>query len=128
MKTDLTGAMVLRGMSAPMVASAGQAKLYFDSTAKKLRLSEDGSPFISLIGMAGGGVTLQGFTPGIQDIGHINVSGTGLFGGSLGVGTTNPRDKLEVVGNIRMSAKSCIWRRARAVTSESSVGGSELQR
>lgn len=41
-------------------------------------------------------VSLQTSTPGAQEGGHLNVSGTGLFGGSVGIGTTSPGALLEV--------------------------------
>jgi len=103
-RLDVDGALVMRGMAAPAVSAASQAKFYFDSTTKKLKLSEDGGSFISLIGAAGGAVSLQGSTPGTQDGGNLSLSGTGLFGGNVGIGTLAPGDKLDVAGNIRMSA------------------------
>jgi hypothetical protein len=63
---DLAGAFSLRGMSAPAVSPAGQGRLYFDSTAGKFMVSENGGTFVNL---ASGG-TLTGVTPG-----------TGLTGG-----------------------------------------------
>ncbi|HAH06953.1 MAG TPA: hypothetical protein DCM05_10575, partial [Elusimicrobia bacterium] len=84
---DLSGAMVFRGMGAPGLSAAGQGKLFFNSGTNKLQISENGGGFTNLIGGAGGAVTLQATTPGAQDTGHLNLSGTGLFGGRLGVGT-----------------------------------------
>ncbi|MEK7743199.1 MAG: hypothetical protein AAB578_02325, partial [Elusimicrobiota bacterium] len=126
---DLNGAMAFRGMSVPAVAPAGQGKLYFDSTTKKLKLSEDGGVFINLIGGAGGAVTLQGSTPGSSDSGHLNVTGTALVGGNLGVGTAAPGDKLEVAGNIRMSAGGVLTTAGVAplrINVDDAVGGSSI--
>ncbi|MEK9145006.1 MAG: hypothetical protein AAB339_05295, partial [Elusimicrobiota bacterium] len=126
---DLNGAMAFRGMSVPAVAPAGQGKLYFDSTAKKLKLSEDGGVFINLIGGAGGAVTLQGSTPGSADSGHLNVTGTALVGGNLGVGTAAPGDKLDVAGNMRMSAGGVLTTAGVAplrINVDDGVGGSSI--
>src|SRR5437588_12380012 len=35
-------------------------------------------------------VTLQGTSPGSQQVGNMNISGTGIFGTRIGVGTSNP--------------------------------------
>jgi hypothetical protein len=39
---DVNGAFSMRGMSAPAASPAGQGRLYFDSTANKLKFSENG--------------------------------------------------------------------------------------
>ncbi|MDD5552629.1 MAG: hypothetical protein PHE18_02025 [Candidatus Omnitrophica bacterium] len=44
-------------------------------------------------------VQLQGSTPGTQQTGNIRISGAGIFGGNVGIGTTAPGDLLEVYGN-----------------------------
>ncbi len=41
-------------------------------------------------------VGLQGSTPGTAQTGNTNVSGTGLFGGNVGIGTTSPTAKLQI--------------------------------
>ena len=41
-------------------------------------------------------VNLQSATPGTQQTGNLNISGTGLFGGNVGIGTTDPSEKLSV--------------------------------
>ena len=52
-------------------------------------------------GLTGGvvGVQLQAATPGTQQTGHMNISGTGLFGGNVGIGTTNPTAPLQIGTN-----------------------------
>ncbi|MEK9145005.1 MAG: hypothetical protein AAB339_05290, partial [Elusimicrobiota bacterium] len=52
-RLDVNGAMVLRGMAAPALSSAGQGKLYFNSATNKLQISEAGAAFVNLIGGAG---------------------------------------------------------------------------
>src|SRR5206468_1987033 len=86
----------------PDVTYAGQ--VYFDSSSNKLKLSENGGGFIDLIGGAGGAVPLQATTPGTTGTGHLNVSGTGVFGSSVAVGTLSPLSRVHVVdGDIRLS-------------------------
>ena len=48
--------------------------------------------------LSGGGnyIQLQAATPGAQQAGHLNISGTGLFGGNVGIGTMAPTARLEV--------------------------------
>jgi len=67
----------IRGMNTvPAVSGSGQASLYYDIATNKLKVSENGSAYASIIGAAPlGSVTLQPSTPGTSDIGHINVSG-----------------------------------------------------
>ena len=49
---------------------------------------------------ASSGVSLQSATPGTAQTGHLNISGTGIFGTSVGIGTSTPVQALSVVGNI----------------------------
>src|SRR3989338_6275705 len=46
-----------------------------------------------------GFINLQGATAGTQQTGHFNISGTGLFGTSVGIGTTTPAAKLTIQGD-----------------------------
>ncbi|MEK7746749.1 MAG: hypothetical protein AAB576_08795, partial [Elusimicrobiota bacterium] len=78
------------------LASGGQGKIYFDSTANKIKISEHGGAFVNLIGGAGGAVTLQGATPGVSDSGHLNLTGNALFGGNIGLGAAAPGQKLDI--------------------------------
>jgi hypothetical protein len=45
-------------------------------------------------------VQLQSSTPGTQQTGNFNISGTGLFGGSVGIGVSSPPNKLVVAGSL----------------------------
>jgi len=47
-------------------------------------------------------VQLQSSTPGTQQTGNLNISGTGLFGGNVGIGIS-PSYKLDVAGDINTS-------------------------
>jgi collagen type VII alpha len=44
-------------------------------------------------------VSLQTTTPGTQETGHINISGTGMFGGNVGIGTSAPATLLHIKGD-----------------------------
>jgi len=46
-------------------------------------------------------VALQLTTPGTQQTGNFNISGNGLIAGNLGIGTTTPGVKLDVIGSFR---------------------------
>lgn len=54
-KLDIDGDFNLRGMSAPSVSAAGQARIYFDTITKKLKLSEDGYAYKDLGALGGSG-------------------------------------------------------------------------
>jgi hypothetical protein len=56
-KLDVSGDLILRGMAAPAVASAGQGKLYFDSSTNKFRVSENSGSFVDLVAYSGSGVS-----------------------------------------------------------------------
>jgi hypothetical protein len=47
-KLDVNGQILLRGMSAPAVSSAGNGVIYFDSTANKFKASSNGAAFADL--------------------------------------------------------------------------------
>jgi hypothetical protein len=46
---DLTGAVSQRGMAAPSLSTAGQGRIYFDSTSNKFRISQNGGAYVDLI-------------------------------------------------------------------------------
>lgn len=50
---DLNGSFNERGIAAPAVSAAGQGKIYFDSTSKTFKVSQDGSAYVDLV-VAGG--------------------------------------------------------------------------
>ncbi|KKN25519.1 hypothetical protein LCGC14_0884070 [marine sediment metagenome] len=46
---DTTQLLEWSGTAEPAVSPAGTARIYFDSTSKKLRISEDGGAYVNLI-------------------------------------------------------------------------------
>ncbi len=48
-KLDISGDLILRGMTVPVASSAGQGKIYFDSTANRFMVSENSGTFSPLI-------------------------------------------------------------------------------
>ncbi len=52
---DVSGALSVRGMAAPVVSPTGQGRIYFDSTTNKFRASENAGAYVDLVS-AGGGV------------------------------------------------------------------------
>ncbi|MBL7670267.1 MAG: hypothetical protein JNM39_07250 [Bdellovibrionaceae bacterium] len=51
---DINGAETMRGIPSPAVASAGQGRIYFDSTSNKYRVSQSGGAYQDLVGSGGG--------------------------------------------------------------------------
>lgn len=52
---DMAGALTLRGMLTPVVAPVGQGRIFFDTTTNRFRASENGLPYVDLIGGGEGG-------------------------------------------------------------------------
>ena len=77
---DVSGAITERGMAAPTLSSAGQGRIYFDSTTNDFRISQNGGAYAPLA--TGGTVTTV-------------TSGSGLTGGPI---TTTGSLSLATVG------------------------------
>jgi len=78
----LTGTTVLNGLDfVPSAApTAAKGEVYFDSSLGGLEVSLNGSTFVGLsTGAVGNFVNLQSATPGSQQSGNLNISGTGII-------------------------------------------------
>ncbi|MBX9638100.1 MAG: tail fiber domain-containing protein [Nitrosomonas sp.] len=73
---DISGAMTMRGIAAPTASSAGQGRIYFDSTSNKFRVSQNGGSYADLLGSGGG--TPAGANQQIQ------FNNSGAFGANSG--------------------------------------------
>ena len=76
-------------------------KLDVSGTLNADTVYQGGSALASLYApLSGGGnyVQLQAATPGAQQAGHLNISGSGLFGGNVGIGTTAPASQMHLYG------------------------------
>jgi len=84
-------AITQEGIAAPAVSPAGTGRIYFDSGSNKFRASQNGGPFVDLIGAGGTvtSVTLDASTTGLTISGGasqtITTSGTFTLGGTLAV-------------------------------------------
>jgi hypothetical protein len=54
---DVNGAITQRGIAAPAVSPAGQGMIYFDSTALKFKVSQNGGGYTDLVSSLGGSGT-----------------------------------------------------------------------
>jgi len=87
---DVNGAFSQRGMAAPAVSSAGQGRIYFDSTSNTFKVSQNGGAYANLVGGGSGTVT--------------NVAtGSGLTGGPI---TTTGTISLANVNNNQLLANT----------------------
>lgn len=98
----VNGAVSLGGIAPPAAAPAGQGRVYFDSASNKVKVSENGSAFVDLVGATG--VSGGGTTNSIPF----------WSAGNVGIGTTDPLTNLDVraaSAPIRMGQRKCGWKR-----------------
>ncbi len=75
-------------ISPPSLSPSNEGKIYFDKATGKFKVSENGTPYVNLIG-GGSSPWLQGFNK--VTLNNIN--------DSIGIGTNIPAYKLDVTGN-----------------------------
>jgi hypothetical protein len=96
----------LVGSSAPS-GVAGSARLYFDSVANKLKVSENNGAFVDILGSGVSGTGVSGRLAFWNGAASLS-SDTNLFwddaNNRLGVGTTTPSYGIDVVGDINASS------------------------
>lgn len=71
---DMTGALTVRGMTAPAVSASGTGVIYFDSGTNQFMVSENGGAYAVLVGGGGGSSAFNAITSG------INTTATMTFG------------------------------------------------
>ena len=78
---DLNGDLNIRGMAAPSLSASGHGKIYFDTTANKFKVSQNGGAYVDLVGTAN---SLDGMTDVITDY----ANGSMYLGQNSGVSAT----------------------------------------
>ncbi len=114
-KLDFQGALTSRGVSSGSagLSDLSTGRIYFDSTANKFRVSENGGAYVDLVSTGGsvsgaftdGGNTTTGTailgTNSSHALGFETNGATAMTisqNGNVGVGTTSPNAQLDVVG------------------------------
>lgn len=105
-KIDINGDLNQRGIAAPALSPADQGRIYFDSTAKKFKASENGGAYVNLIGAPGSDTTA--FHTGGDSFGALATIGTN-DGFDLAVETAGvERFRVLITGQIVHGATSLI--------------------
>jgi hypothetical protein len=68
---DVSGAFNLNGIAAPAVSSSSQGRIYYDRTANKFKISQNGGAYVDLLG--GGSITSVGGQTGASQALSISV-------------------------------------------------------
>jgi hypothetical protein len=105
-RLDVVGALNLQGIGgAPAVAPAGQGRLFFSSVLNKFQVSQNGSPYVDLIG--GGGLTLpfsasQSSASTLFSLTNTGDGGAGTF--AINSNAANGANALTVTSNNNFAA------------------------
>ncbi|HXH32138.1 MAG TPA: tail fiber domain-containing protein [Bacteriovoracaceae bacterium] len=114
---DVNGAINQRGMTAaPAVSPASQGRIYFDTTANKFKVSENGGAYADL---GAGGAASSKWTATGSNISSSN-------SGNVGIGTGTPGAKLHVLGQIIQSGSADITSGYMSTNSTGSVSQTAL--
>ncbi len=119
---DLNGAFSLRASSAPPLSPVAQARMYFDSTANQLMISQNGSAYGSLLSTSGGqtisgaetfsgAVTASAAGTGLSVTNNANVGGSltsSSFASSGASSVTSPAFSIPNVGGLYSNANCSI--------------------
>jgi hypothetical protein len=95
---NVGGSSTYSGAAAPATAPSGQARLYFDSASNRLRVSENGSAYVNLVGsgISGTGtVNRMPFWSGATTLADSVITQTGA---NVGIGTASPFHRLALSG------------------------------
>jgi hypothetical protein len=84
---DVSGAITERGMAAPSVSSAGQGRIYFDSTSNTFKISQNGGAYSDILTSASGTGTVTSVTSANADIAVATTTTTPVL--TLNSGTGN---------------------------------------
>lgn len=85
---DVNGAITSRGMTAPSVSSAGQGRIYFDSTSNTFKVSQSGGAYQNLVGATPAGAS-----------GEIQFNNSGNLGASADFTWNNTTSTLTVTNS-----------------------------
>ncbi len=111
---DISGAFNLNGIAAPSVSPSNEGRIYFDRSAGKFKVSQNGAAYVDLVSSAstafsnGGNAFGSNASLGTTDnrpLAFITNNTTAMTisqGGKVGIGTASPAEALAVAGNIAL--------------------------
>ena len=95
---NLGGAATYSGIAAPAVSPNGQARLYFDSSTNRFRVSENGGAYVNLIGSGISGTGTTNRIPFWSGATTLADSALAQTGANIGIGPTAPFHRLGLSG------------------------------